>query len=148
MKQIINGKRYDTSTAELINSYEYSYPRDFNYVYEQLYRKKTGEFFIAGEGGPLSKYRQSCGQNEWSGGSRIVPLSFEDAQMWVEEHCSADRYEEIFGPVPEDDTAVLATFSLQTDVMEMLRRECQRTGRTQKDIVTDALKQYLNSAKG
>lgn len=46
MKKIINGKMYNTETAEFIDSYESGYPKDFAYVYEALYRKKTGEFFL------------------------------------------------------------------------------------------------------
>ncbi len=48
MKKIINGKRYDTETAKLIGSDGYSNPSDFNYWSEDLYQKKTGEFFLYG----------------------------------------------------------------------------------------------------
>ena len=55
MKKIINHKMYNTETAERLasssNGYGYD---DFRYMEEQLYRKKTGEFFLYGEGGALS----------------------------------------------------------------------------------------------
>ena len=143
LKAIIKGKRYDTSTAEYIAGHSYSHPGDFNYCCEELYRKKTGEYFLAGEGGPMSKYRKSAGQNSWTGGEGITVLSFDEAREWVEQTQSADTYEEIFGPVAENDTTVLATFSIRADILARLRKECEKTGKTQKEIVTNALEAYL-----
>ena len=52
MKQIINGKKYDTETAERLACEDAGLPvNDFAYWCEELYRKKTGEFFLHGEGG-------------------------------------------------------------------------------------------------
>ena len=53
MKRIIEGKMYNTDTATCIGSYEYSNLRDYRYLYEELYQKKNGKFFLSGEGGPL-----------------------------------------------------------------------------------------------
>lgn len=56
MKKIINKKSYDTETAKVVCSYSYIFSGDFQRVTETLYRKKTGEFFLHGVGGPASKY--------------------------------------------------------------------------------------------
>lgn len=96
MKKVIRGRMYDTDTAQLIGSYRYLGEDDTRYVYEELYRKKTGEYFLYGEGGPASKYSVCCGQNEWRGGEKIIPLSFEEAQKWAEEHVDADTYMKFF----------------------------------------------------
>ena len=48
----------------------------------------------------MSKYRKSCG-NGWSGDSQIIPLAEKDAQKWVEKHCDADTYINLFGEVEE-----------------------------------------------
>lgn len=97
MKKIINGKRYDTDTARLIGSTGYSYAGNSAYWLEELYLKKTGEFFLYGEGGSRSKYARRTGQNECSGGWEIRPLSPEEARKWAEEHLNADKYERVFG---------------------------------------------------
>ena len=102
MKKIIKGKRYDTDKAKELGSDSYSNPRDFNYWSETLYQKNSGEFFLYGEGGPMSRYAVSISQNGLSGGEKIIPLSVESAQKWAEEHLSADEYEEIFGEVQEE----------------------------------------------
>ena len=59
MKQVINGKFYNTETAQEICSYQYGYPRDFDYILEELYRKKNGEFFLHTCGGPASRYHRT-----------------------------------------------------------------------------------------
>lgn len=123
MKKIIKGKKYDTDTAELVGEYQYSNQRDFHYVYEELYRKRTGEFFLYGTGGPMSKYSESVGQNEWSGGEAIVPLDLNDAKNWVEEHCDSDKYEELFGVVEDDGEKVVTTISLSKPVAQMLEQQ-------------------------
>lgn len=101
MKKIINGKKYDTQTARYICSYQHSYPGDFSYCYEALYLKKTGEFFLYGEGGPMTEYSVAVGQNTWSGGEEIRPLTKREALKFAEKNMSADDFEEEFGQVQE-----------------------------------------------
>ena len=101
MKKVINGKKYNTDTATLIGGTGYSYPGDFAYWRERLYRKKTGEFFLYGIGGPMSKYAIRTGQNEWSGSQQIQPLTVQEAQEWAEKYLEADEYEQVFGAVEE-----------------------------------------------
>ena len=123
MKKIINGKKYDTETATAVGSWSNNYScRDFNHCAETLYRKKTGEYFLYGYGGPMSKYAESCGQNEWSGGERIEPLSYVNARQWAEEHLDVDEYEAEFGEVAEDDTSVALSIRLPADAAEMARK--------------------------
>lgn len=100
MKRIINGKKYDTDTAKAMLSYSNAYT-GFSHVCETLYRKKTGEFFLYGEGGPMTSYAKPCGDNSWSGGSRITPFTEKEARDWAERHGDADEYEAIFGEVEE-----------------------------------------------
>jgi hypothetical protein len=100
MKKIINGKKYDTDTAKSMLSWSND-RTDFSYCHEELYRKKTGGFFLYGSGGPMSKYTKSCGDNCWSGAEEIIPLTEVEARKWAEEHGDADDYEAIFGEVEE-----------------------------------------------
>jgi len=101
MRKIINGRRYDTDTAQFLGYAGYSHPGDFSFWVERLYRKRTGEFFLYGVGGPMSKYARRVGLNVWSGGEEIRPLSLEEAREWVEENLDADEYEVIFEEIEE-----------------------------------------------
>lgn len=122
MKKIINGKRYDTDTAkECGTAYSKLGRRDFGYWEETLYQKRTGEFFLYGEGGPASRYAVSAGQNSWSGGEKIIPLSFETARKWAEEHLRAEDYEEIFGLPDEDAEPVALSAMLPARLAAKLR---------------------------
>lgn len=102
MKKIINGKMYNTDTAELIASDGWGSKSDFKHYDEELYRKKTGEFFLWGEGGPLSRYAEPDGSGHgWYSGSKIIPLDEEEAREWMEEKASTEKYIEVFGE-PEE----------------------------------------------
>ena len=128
MKKIINGKKYDTDTAGYIGGYRRGYGGDVNKFEEELYRKRTGEFFLYGWGGPGSPYaeRTSSG-NSWQSGSRIKPLPYEAAREWAEKHLDADEYEEIFGEVTEDDSRTAATLSLSVTALETAKRAAAKS---------------------
>lgn len=97
MKQVIDGKVYNTDTAtEIADYYNGLSHSDFGRVQESLYKTKKGAFFLAGEGGPMSKYSRPCG-NMTSGGSGVFPLTENEARTWAEEHdVDADMIEEVF----------------------------------------------------
>lgn len=102
MKQIINGKTYNTETAEEIADWDnLRYPGDFRYVNETLYLTKKGAWFLFGEGGPLSSYAKSCG-NGWTGSSKIRPLSRREAYAWLEEHEMVEVIETRFSDMIEE----------------------------------------------
>ena len=96
MKAIINLKRYDTSTAELVASYQFSNSRDFRFIFEQLYLKKHGEWFLAGEGGPCTYYAESGGNNSIYGSERITPLTPEGALHQLEQWDKTEQIEKYF----------------------------------------------------
>ena len=101
MKKIINNKMYNTETATEVASYDNGcYLGDFRHFREELYRKRTGEFFLYGSGGAMSKYSKPCGSGR-SGGDQIIPMSESKAKRWVMEHCDADTYIKLFGEVEE-----------------------------------------------
>jgi hypothetical protein len=129
MKKIINGKKYDTETATAVGEWDNGcYGRDFQRCSETLYRKRTGEFFLYGEGDPMSKYAVSCGNNEWCGGEQITPLTYSAAQQWAETHLGGDEYESIFGEVSEDDTRTQLSVSLSVAAVERAKRAAAQAG--------------------
>lgn len=128
MKKIINGKVYDTETAERVAWWDNDYrPGDFAYVEEELYRKKTGEFFLYGSGGPHTQYAEWHG-NSGGSGERIIPLTYEEATKWAEEKLDGDDYEKIFGEVSEDDSKVKVTFNISGTAADKLRRSADKAG--------------------
>ena len=137
MKKIINGKRYDTDTAKKLASDWYSNRTDFYYWEETLYRKNTGEYFLHGEGGPASKYAQSVGQNSWSGGEKIIPLSVENARKWAEDHLDGDEYEKIFGVIEEASFEKrTVAFSLTEAVIEKIKNGAATEGISMSEFIS------------
>ena len=103
MKKVINGKRYDTETAALVAADSYSHPGDLGYWAEEIYRTKRGNWFLVGEGGAMTQYSRSVGQNETGGGSAVIPFTKKDALAWLEDHTEdSEAYEEYFTDVLED----------------------------------------------
>jgi hypothetical protein len=97
MKRVIEGKVYNTETATEIATWSNHYfPNDFHYCEETLYRTKKGAWFIAGEGGALSKYSRPCGSNGSCGGDGLEPISAKEAMEWLEQHEFTDELEEHF----------------------------------------------------
>ena len=101
MKKIINGRKYDTETAKEVGYWSNGYPcSDFNHCEETLYLKKTGEYFLYGEGGALTQYARSVFRGT-TGGSEIIPMNEDRAKKWVEKCLNCDAYEALFGEVEE-----------------------------------------------
>ena len=93
MKKIINGKKYDTTTATRIacdTNFRGSIT-ETDYYTSDLFKKKTGEYFVYDFG------------NKWSkqAGEKITPLTEQEAKQWCEEHLDGDEYEAIWGEVEE-----------------------------------------------
>lgn len=103
MKQVIEGKVYDTETAELLhewrNGEEYG---DFHHLVECLFRTPKGSYFLAGEGGAMTGYVTRVGNNEYSGGHAITPLLEAEAIEWLEEHGGTDALLEYFPETLEE----------------------------------------------
>jgi hypothetical protein len=67
-----------------------------------LYKTPRGNFFLAGEGGPLSRYGRPAYGGGTCGGEGIIPISREDALSWCEEHLDIEDYQEYFSDMIED----------------------------------------------
>ena len=103
MKKISYGRMYNTETAKEVAKLTSNgiYSRsDFRWKEETLYLKKTGEFFIYGEGGPMTEYARHV-DNGRMWGESIIPMTKFEAKRWVEKNCEADVYIELFGEVKE-----------------------------------------------
>lgn len=102
MNKIINGKKYSTDTAKAIGNGGNDFPTsDFHYLSETLYKKYTGEYFLYGEGGPMTIYARCVGDNSYGYGKNITPLSAKEARQWAEENLSYNDYVKEFGE-PEE----------------------------------------------
>ena len=90
MKRIIDGKTYNTETAKKIcDTGNDEYPTDFRYENSSLYITKKGAYFIAGDGGALSRFSVAEG-NGYGGGAGIIVLSRDAAFSEVQRRAGYD----------------------------------------------------------
>ena len=101
MNKIINGKKYDTTTAKKIEIIGDENINNFSNYSETLYQKKNGEFLLYKTGGAFSCMRVQLSYNSSTGSSQIKVLSVEEAKNWLSKNADAEKYEEIFGVVDE-----------------------------------------------
>lgn len=144
MKKIIKNKVYDTETARLQGEWWNGYSiTDFHHLSQDLYLKKTGEFFLHITGGALTEYAKSTGDG-WSGGEEIIPLTYDEAKEWAEAHLDADEYEAIFGPVAEDDGEDIPFHVyIPAHLMGAMAKAKAKTGKSYKEIISEALEVSL-----
>ena len=97
MRKIVNGKKYDTDTATCVcdispNGYSQS---DFRWEDTYLYRTKNGNWFIAGEGGPMTRWMHQVG-NSYCYGEGLKPVEADYARELLEQFGSAEKMEKYF----------------------------------------------------
>lgn len=144
MKKIINGKVYDTDTARELGIWTNTWDhRSWTYEHESLYVKRTGEYFLFGEGGPQTKYAESTSDNHWRGGEKIIPLSPEKAREWAGERLSADEYEAAFGLPDEDAEPVTMCVQLPAQLMADVRAHASEAGLSVTAYVKCALEKAM-----
>ena len=141
MKKVINRKVYDTTKATQVGWWCNDLDQtDFNYLEETLYRKRTGEYFLFGFGGGLTQYAELYNGASTSG-TKIVPLSYEEARTWAEEKLDGDKYIDEFGD-PEadgDGDLVSITITLTKAKATALWKAAQKAGVSESVFIAENL---------
>lgn len=102
MRQVIGGKIYDTATAtEICDHDSHGNRGDFSHYESVLYVTSKSRFFLAGGGGPQTRWAESCGQNSWSGGKGIIVVDRDEARAIAERAgASVDMMVKVFAVEP------------------------------------------------
>jgi hypothetical protein len=98
MKAILNGLRYDTDKAVLIGKYYTSdmSRSDFQWWEAGLWRTpRVGRYFLAGSGGPMTMFAHRV-PNGSMGGSKVIPMSAEEAREWADRYLTTAEVEAAF----------------------------------------------------
>jgi hypothetical protein len=141
MKKIINQKLYDTETATKVGEWSNGYGQgDFRWAREELYMKRTGEYFLYGEGGGLSQYAGHYGDSSGDGES-IEPLTYSQARDWAEARLEADEYMRLFEIVPEEEYQ--GTVQVQAVVSAEARQRLDIYRKKRGETLSEALNGIL-----
>lgn len=120
MKRTLRGRLYDTDSATLIGEYTNSALPSEQFT-EQLYIKKTGEFFLYGKGGPDSKYNKFV-RNTYYPNEKIIPLSYDQAEQWAIAHLSNIKYNRYFGDIAEDNIKQRFNLDITAATVKKIKR--------------------------
>ena len=101
MKKVIARKVYNTETAELIATYTSGECGGLDYMEEQLYKTEKDAYFLYGYGGPLSRYGQGDGIEQWAS-EDIAPYDTDAAYEWLEENGFVEKILELFAEMIEE----------------------------------------------
>lgn len=127
MKKVIKGRVYDTSTAKKLGM-RWTGTEFSRSGWEELYRKKTGEFFTL--------YHSYSDNSE-----RIEPITYEEAQRWAEEHLDGDDYISLFGEPEEDSTKSALNIYIRNDTAAKLKAEAGRQGVSIGELIERLMKE-------
>ena len=86
MKKLVHGKIYNTETATKIGGTgSEAGVGDFRWEHSALYRTQRGNWFVAGEGGPMTRFARKDGDgSSYGSGSGVIPLTPEEALIEIE----------------------------------------------------------------
>jgi hypothetical protein len=103
MKRVIEGVRFDTEKAVKVGENSSTLPvTDFSWWSAALYRTpRSGRYFLAGEGGPMTRFARSNGDTVGYG-EKIIPMSRAEALEWAEHFLDPDTVENEFSDFIED----------------------------------------------
>ena len=131
MYKIINGKRYGTETGVFIANWSNGLNGDDpERVFEALYKKRDGTYFLYGVGGALSRFPKE----------NILPLTYEEARAWAERYIDTDTYEREFSGA--DTKPVNITIRAPKSVINDFKRLTAEKGMTTGELLAELIKSY------
>jgi hypothetical protein len=97
MMKIIDGKRYNTDTAEHLADLPCTYfCSDFGHHDTAIYRTTRGAYFLAGSGHAASMWAEAAPGGGQGPGSGICVVSESDALKWLESAKADEVMEKYF----------------------------------------------------
>lgn len=146
MKKRIDTQMYDTETAKKIAEYRHGYD-NAGYT-EELYKKRTGEYFLHGEGGPASKWAEPVegDAGAYSGGEGIRPITYEQAQKWFEiannddDSLATDEvYNHEFGKPKKNEPKETTSIRLSRTAKRKLEKMASQQNISQSEIIENMI---------
>lgn len=144
MRRIVDGKAYDTETAELLAEFRYGYPGEDDHYQESLYRTAGNGFFLACNGAEDSPYALLLREDIARPGADIVPLTDAEVLRWLEDYEYTEVIERVFGTLPEaGDGMVMVWSRVSKDVQQQLADAAERAGQSPEAWIARAIERAL-----
>lgn len=127
MEKLINGRRYNTKTAQRLHSYTKNQRK------ETLYCKRTGEFFLTVE--KTDKTSQPFGV--------FYPLTLQEATTWAKQKGVPNQYAYLFDkdtPYPSKQTI---SVTIDGRLLDALDRRLENENQKRSDWLNARLAEWL-----
>lgn len=135
MKKIIEGIGYDTQKATFLGQVNSEFSKeDIRWSVTELYRTRSGKYFIHGSGGPGSPY--SVWDNESDAhidGEVILPMSQYDVITWAEEYLPDDKLKSVIKDIRQE--AKLQNIDIPTNLITASQKLTQRERKARRAAV-------------
>ena len=97
MKRVLTGMIYDTEKAIKICHIFEGNRGDFSHIDADLYRtKRSKAFFLAGYGGPLTRFSSKTEDGSTMGDEKIIPIETHEALLFAEKYSTPEVIEKFF----------------------------------------------------
>lgn len=95
MRKTLHGIRFDTDTAVEIGT---AGSLGILMHWEAtLYRTpRSKRYFLAGYGGPMTRFAQSAGCDAWTDAQDLIPLTYAQAKQWALQYLARENIEQHF----------------------------------------------------
>lgn len=147
MRKIKKSKLYDTDSAVCLGTFENGKDDNPRWYKEGLYRKKTGEFFLAGEGNWDSKYAIRDGRSTVTPEGRgwdVFPLERDDVIEWSNEHgieLPDGLFDEGYGK--KERAGTMASFIIGKEAKARLDAASERLGVPRAKLIERLIMEHL-----
>lgn len=88
-----------------------------------------------------NSYAVPSGNSNWTGSSKITPITINEAKKWAEENLDADDYEKYFEL--EEEGNIAFSLLIPGNLYNRLKEVSEKTGKSMKDIIVGALESKL-----
>lgn len=140
--RISAGHVYDAEKARVVGSYYKGEPFDIDAsnipptsMFERLQRTKSGRYFVFGIGGADTRYAARA-DGTWTPGSKITPLSSEDANAWAKRHLTHSEWQAEFGEPAPDELCNLSV-KIPAIIYRKIRNEAAQRGISMGEVVAE-----------
>lgn len=140
MKRMIQNVLCNTETAAKLARMTWLEPDDPARRVEELYRTKSGRYFLYVEGGPASCYARRGEDGVLAAGADLQLITRDAARGWTEDNLGHDRCVALFDH-PEGGLSKI-TFVPTPEARARLEEVRDQTGMTFADIISAAVVEY------
>lgn len=140
MRELIDGRSFDTDKAVMVAEWDNGLgTSDARFERVQVFRKKTGEFFLHGWGGTATSWRENFPRPMPDGRTwapeGIVPVTRERARELVEGRLGADEARRIF----EGGAPVTMSLRIPAPLYRAIDAEAARAGEPKARVIISTL---------